>query len=340
MKKSDTALIIVNYGTPNSASRWDVMRYLKQLLDDKHVMTMNAVGRKILVNCIIAPFRSKKSMKLYEKIYENGEMPLKKYSREFADKLQLLIGDKADVWVAMTSGYCLVNDVMDKVLENNYNKIVVAPMFPQYTESTWGKIMDDVFSALKGKFNMPPVSFLSPYYDDENYLAAMSRQISQYLPRIDDVEKIVFSYHGIPVLHTEMAHPGHSCHQLGCAETINADNKKCFFAQCHAQTRLIASRLQIPAAKCLTSFQSRFSNRWVQPFTDSVVKQLALDGIRSVAVVTPSFTVDCLETIVEIGDTLRQVFIQNGGKNFVVVPSLNSSDAWAEKFFNIVKKSI
>ena len=124
-----TSLIIINYGTPDTARRRDVARYLRQLLDNKHVMTMNSVGRKILVNCIIAPLRSRKSSKLYQRLIDvsGGEMPLKKHTRDFADRLQQLLDGKADVYVAMTAGYNLVGDVMEKVLEHNYHKIVVAP---------------------------------------------------------------------------------------------------------------------------------------------------------------------------------------------------------------------
>ena len=122
--KSDTALLIVNYGTPDSASRSDVARYLRQLLDNKHVMTMNAVGRKILINCIIAPVRSEKSSMLYQKLSDisGGEMPLKRHTKNFADKVQQLLGGRADVFVAMTAGYSLVADVMDEVSRANYHK--------------------------------------------------------------------------------------------------------------------------------------------------------------------------------------------------------------------------
>lgn len=339
---SNTALIVINYGTPDTASRRDVARYLRQLLDDKHVMTMNAVGRKILVNCIIAPLRSKKSSKLYQKLaaVSGGEMPLKTHSKNFADKLQTLLGDKADVFVAMSAGYALVEDVMDEVLAANYQKIVIAPMFPQYTESTWGKILDDVFSSLKGQFNVPPVSVIEPFYQDELFLDAMCGVINDNIPQMSDIEKFVFSYHGVPILHTQMAHPGKSCGELGCVDAVGGENSRCYLAQCHHQTRLLAAKLGISPERCLTTFQSRFSDNWVSPYTDAEVRRLASDGIRNIAVITPSFTVDCLETIVEIGETLRDTFLECGGKRFVSVPCLNASDLWTENFCKILEKSL
>ncbi len=341
-RKSDTALLIINYGTPDTASRGDVAHYLRQLLDNKHVMTMNAAGRKILVNCIIAPSRSKKSSKLYQRLSDisGGEMPLKKHTKNFADKVQLLLGGKADVYVAMTAGYSLVADVMDEVLRANYYKIVVAPMFPQYTESTWGKILDDVYGSLQGRFNVPPVSVIQPFFDDEMYLDALCGHISNHLPDVGSVEKVIFSYHGVPIMHTEMTHPGHTCSDLDCANNISVDNRRCYLAQCHAQTRMMASRLGIPPEKYITAFQSRFADKWVGPTTDSVVSQFAKDGIKRIAVVTPSFTVDCLETIVEIDDNLRKNFMQNTGNEMIVVPCLNDLDSWVNNFCKIVTKSL
>ena len=340
--QTNTALVIVNYGTPDSPSRRDVARYLRQLLDDNHVMTMNAVGRKILVNCIIAPLRSKKSAILYQKLASDcgGELPLKKHSGHFAEKLQTLLSGKADVHVAMTAGYSLVKDVMDEVLNANYQKIVVAPMFPQYTESTWGKVLDDVFGSLRGRFNVPPVSVIEPFYDDELFLDAMCGIVSETIPRMSDIEKFVFSYHGVPVMHTLLAHPGRSCEELGCADSIGYNNKRCYLAQCHHQTRLLAERLGIPPDKCVTAFQSRFAKDWVSPFTDAEVKRLAREGVKKIAVITPSFTVDCLETIVEIRRTLREIFVQSGGNELVAVPCLNVSDHWVSQFCKIVSKSL
>ena len=341
-RHSDTALIIVNYGTPETTRRGDVARYLRQLLDDNHVMTMNAVGRKILVNCIIAPLRSKKSAILYQKLASlcGGELPLKKHSQDFAEKLQARLAGKADVHLAMTAGYALVEDVMDEVLKANYRRIVVAPMFPQYTESTWGKVLDDVYSSLRGRMDVPPASIIEPFYDNEHFLTAMCELIAKKIPQTADIEKFVFSYHGVPVLHTQLAHQGKSCEELGCAKNIGDNNIRCYLAQCHHQTRLLAERLGIPPQKCLTTFQSRFAKNWVPPFTDAEVQRLAQEGVRNIAVITPSFTADCLETIVEIGQTLRETFVSNGGKNFVEVPCLNSSDQWVEKFCKILVKSL
>ncbi len=339
---SHTALLIVNYGTPDSASRRDVARYLRQLLDSNHVMTMNTVGRKILVHCIIAPLRSKKSSKMYQQLAAScgGEMPLKKHTNDFADKVQQKFGNRVDVFVAMTAGYALMKDVIGVILKANYHRIVVAPMFPQYTESTWGKILEDLNSSLSGRLNVPPVSVIEPYYDSEYFLDAMCGLISDNISGMSDIEKFVFSYHGIPIKHTHLAHEGKTCEELGCADAVTNENRRCYLAQCHHQTRLLASKLGIPPEKCLTTFQSRLTERWIQPFTDTEIRRLAQDGVKNIAVITPSFTVDCLETIFEIGGTLRNTFMQYGGQKFVTVPCLNASDIWIENFCKILEKSL
>ena len=303
---------------------------------------MNTVGRKILVNCIIAPLRSKKSSKMYQKLVAGcgGVMPLKRHTKVFADKVQQKLGGSVGVFVAMTAGYSLVKDVVGEILRSNYHRIVVAPMFPQYTESTWGKLLDDLSDSLRGQFNVPPISVIEPYYDSEYFVEAMCGSIRENVPQMSDIEKFVFSYHGIPIKHTHLAHKGKTCEELGCADAVTVDNQRCYLAQCHHQTRLLASKLGIPPEKCLTTFQSRLTERWIQPFTDTEIRRLAQDGIKNIAVITPSFTVDCLETIVEIGGTLRETFIQGGGQKFFAVPCLNAADQWIDNFCKILEKSL
>ena len=340
-RKSDTALIIINYGTPRSTKRRDVARYLRELLGNNHVMTMNAIGRNILVNCIIAPFRASHSAKLYAQMCaNNNEMPLKKHTREFATKLQQQIGSNADVHIAMTSGFSYIKDVVSQILDAGYHRIIAAPMFPQYTESTWGKALDDLFSALKGRLNVPSICVIEPFYNNQYYIDSMCKETQNIIEDISEYERLVFSYHGIPLSHTLLAHPQHSCSELGCINGINTRNARCYLAQCHEQTRLMARHLGINPDICITSFQSRLSDRWITPFTDTIVRELAANGIKKIAILTPSFTVDCLETLVEIDSTIRKTFISSGGQKFTTVPCLNAQDHWVENFSKIIEKTL
>lgn len=340
-RKSDTALIIINYGTPRSTSRRDVARYLRELLGNNHVMTMNAIGRSILVNCIIAPFRASHSAKLYAQMCgNNNEMPLKKHTNDFATKLQQQIGSNADVHIAMTSGFSYIKDVISQILDAGYHRIVAAPMFPQYTESTWGKALDDLFSALKGRLNLPSINVIEPFYNDPYYIDSMCKETLTTIDHLSEYERFVFSYHGIPLSHTLLAHPGHTCNELGCSHQINTQNARCYLAQCHLQTKLMAQHLGIDPKICITTFQSRLSERWITPFTDTTVRELAASGIKNIAVLTPSFTVDCLETLVEIDSTMRKTFITSGGQKFTTIPCLNAQDHWVKNFYKIIEKTL
>lgn len=335
IKTSDTALLIINYGTPQNADKRSVKRFLRQLLNSKHVITMNDFGRNLLVNCCIVPFRIKHSLKLYQHLNEKYGLLLKNITEDFAEKVQKTIQTKADVFIGMTAGYNLVKDICADILRQNYKNLIVAPMFPHYTESTWGKALDDVFSSLKGQFNIPHVTTIDTFYNNPYYLQSISEVIKNNLKDFD-FDKIVFSYHGVPVSHNNISHPGHTCEELGCRDHVNKDNQHCYLAQCYESTRLIAKELGVSLDKCITSFQSRMSDRWVTPYTSDEVSKLASSGVKKIAVITPAFTVDCLETVIEIGETLSSSFISQGGQELKLIPCLNADDNWVENFCKMI----
>jgi ferrochelatase len=318
-KTSNTALLLINYGTPESPAKKHVRKFLRGLLDSKHVITMNDFGRKLLVNAVIIPSRLKKSAGMYERLNAEHGMLLRTISENFAAKVQKILVSKADVFTAMTAGYNLLPDVLKEIHDAKYDRIIACPMYPQYTESTWGKALDDLYGFFKGRFNIPVIKVIDPFYDDENYLDAMATLVSKGLENFD-YEKIVFSYHGVPIVHEKLAEGG----------SYN------YVSQCQASTRLICEKLGISDEKAVTSFQSRMSGGWTEPYTESTVIGLAKSGIRRIAVVTPSFTADCLETVVEIGKNLRQTFLDCSGEEFRLVPCLNYEDFWAESFCKMI----
>ncbi|MBR6177068.1 MAG: ferrochelatase [Bacteroidales bacterium] len=314
-RHSNIALLIANYGTPKSAKVGDVRRYLRQLLDNRHVMTMNPFGRKILVNCIIAPLRAPKSAALYAQLpLDNGEMPLLAITRRFADKVQRKLSTRADVFVGMTAGTNLIKDTLAEILALGYSQLMVVPMFPHYAESTTVNIIDEVYSFFRGKASFPCISVLPPFYSSPYYIDSLSALIQRSLGDVV-YDKYLFSYHGVPDAH--------------CL----------YVTQCHETTKLLCESLNIPEHKAVTSFQSRMHDNWSSPFSDEVVKNLASEGVKKLAVVAPSFTVDCLETVVEINKNLRQLFMSNGGGEFCYVPCLNDDDSWVDGFFKILCKS-
>ncbi|MBO4243660.1 MAG: ferrochelatase [Bacteroidales bacterium] len=315
-RNSDTALLIANYGTPKSAKVGDVRRYLRQLLDNRHVITMNPFGRKLLVNCIIAPFRARKSAALYAQLpLDNGEMPLLAITKRFAAKLQQSLASRADVFVGMTAGSMLIKDTLTEILALGYTQLIVVPMFPHYAESTTVNIIDEVYSFFRGKLLSPCISVLPPFYASPLYIETMKTLIGRHLNNFD-YERIVFSYHGVP------------------------DTQSLYVTQCHETTRLLCHYLGIERDKAISCFQSRMHDNWSSPFTDEVVKGLAAEGVKRIAVVAPSFTTDCLETTVEIDKTLRQLFLSNGGGEFYYIPCLNDADEWVAGLSKILSQSV
>jgi len=312
-----TALLIINYGTPEKPEKKYVKKYLRQLLNSKHIMTtLNALGRNILVNCIIIPARIKHSLSVYKKLNSKYGMLLQKITDEFASKVQTVLSEKADVYTGMTAGYNYLKDVLEKICAKNYRRLIVAPMYPQYTESTWGKALDDVYGFFKGRFNIPIISTIDNFYDKEPYLNSMKQLFERELQNFD-YEKIVFSYHGIP-----KKHPGSQDYVFQCSET----------------TRLICQKMGISLDKVITSYQSRISEGWLEPYTDLAVMNLAESGVKKIAVLAPSFTVDCLETVIELGEGLREKFLKSGGESFKLIPCLNAEDFWIKDFCKIAEK--
>lgn len=313
-KNSSTALLIINYGTPEKPEKKYIKKFLRELLNSKHVITMNAFGRSLLVNCIIVPFRIKHSLKMYQNLNAKHGMLLKDISESFEKKVQNVLQEKADVYLAMTAGFNLVKDVLKEVLEKNYRRLIIAPMYPQYTESTWGNALDSVYGFFKGRFNIPIINTLEAFYDKPQYLESMKKLFEKELQDVE-FEKIVFSYHGIPV-----KHPGSEDYVFQCGET----------------TRLVCEKTGIAPEKAVTSFQSRMSDGWVAPFTDNVITDLAKQGVKKIAVAAPSFTVDCLETVQELGETLKDNFLKNGGSDYKLIPCLNDEMFWVENFCGLV----
>lgn len=319
-KQSDTALLIANYGSPRSANVKDVRKYLRQLLNNRHVIKMNAVGRFFLVNCIIAPTRAKHSAAMYAQLQDKRGMPLVYHTEDLVAKLQPLVKQYADVYFGTTCGTHLIKDVCNQIVDAGYKKLLVMPMFPQTHESTTENIIDEVKDALNGKKDKISVSVVPSFYNSDSYIKCMQRLLLDSLSGFD-YEKIVFSYHGVPKEEPE-------------------NGKLTYEKQCYATTQLICKAAAIDSDMAVTAFQSRMRDNWIQPFTDDVVRKLANNGVKNIAVLTPSFTVDCLETVVEISQTLSKEFTNMGGKQFRVVPCLNSEDYWVEAVAQLALKSL
>lgn len=333
MPKPKTAILLLNVGTPESPEISKVIKYLYEFLGDKRVIDIQWFLRKILVSFII-PFRARKSAKLYQSLWTKKGSPLLFYGISLKEKLQQKAGDDYIVEFAANYQQPGIKEITDKILKQNVNQIIAFPLFPQYSSSTTGSAIEKLLKILAGQYNIPAIKTILQYYDHPAYLEAMVARLSQY----DHVnyDHILMSFHGLPVSQVNKSHQGKACEHYNCTSEVTEQNLYCYHASCYATSRLLAEKMSIDRSNFTICFQSRFANKWLSPFTDDVIIKLAKDGKKRLLVVSPSFTSDCLETTIEIGQEYRDLFLQNGGKKLTLVESLNDSELWVNAIVEII----
>jgi ferrochelatase len=333
MKKSKKALLVVNLGTPNSPETGDVRRYLSEFLNDRRVIDLPWVIQKMLVNLIIVPFRSPKSSRLYKKLWSSSGSPILHYLNRMVEKIQSRLPVDYDVIGAMRYGFPSLKDAMKKLENGNYDEIIVFPLFPQYASSTTGSVNEFIMKKAVQWQVIPAFRFIDQYYDHPAFIRVFSDRIRCSHPEL--FSHIIFSYHGLPERHINKTHPGIDCRDCSCSKGMTEFGRHCYKAACYETTRLLAEKLDLKTAMFTTTFQSRLSKKWLNPFTDESIINLASDGHRKILVVAPSFVADCLETTIEIGEQYRELFRKLGGEDLTCVESLNDNDAWADAITEI-----
>jgi len=300
-------VLIINLGTPDNLELPSVKKYLKEFLSDSYVVDIPTIIRKILVNFIIVPFRSRKTQEAYKSIWTKNGSPLIINTNLIKEKLD----QKIEYPVEMAMRY--QNPSIEKGLisleEKGCKEIIVLPLYPHYAEATSLttklKVKD-----VKDKLDLDlKLSFLDEFYNEDGYLESLSKQINSHLN--DDVDFLLFSYHGIPKRQNVRTNPTYE-------EQVKLASKLC------------AERLDLKDDQWGVAFQSRIGPGWLQPFTDKVLENLPKNGIKKIAVVCPSFVADNLETLEEINIEARETFIEAGGEKFVFIPCLNNDDNWID----------
>ena len=329
------ALLIVNLGTPDSPSYFHVFKYLREFLMDGRVIDIPAFFRFILVTLIICPLRSFSSGKIYKQLWDlsDGESPLLKNTRELTNKLNEA-QEKFNVFYAMRYQTPSIKNVLADIHQTNPTDLIVFPLFPHYASATSGSVYAEVSKQLSQEWVIPNFNFISQYYDHPAFIEAWIKTAQNY--DIDQYDKILFSYHGLPKSQVNKVYKDLQCDGKNCEHEINDDNHYCYKATVYETSKLIADRLHIPQEKYEVSFQSRLTNNWLEPFSDEVLKSYPAKGIKKVLVFSPAFTADCLETIIEIGHEYKELFEESGGQKLDYVESLNFSDAWVQAIIEIV----
>ena len=333
-----TGVLLVNLGTPDAPRRKEVRRYLIEFLMDRRVVDYNWFVRTLVVRGIIAPLRSGKSAKAYQKVWTENGSPLKYYGYRLAEGVAHALGDEFHVELAMRYQNPSIAAALDKLMQAGVDEIIVFPLFPQYAGATTGSVHEEVMRLLSGKENLPKLHFVSSYYDHPEMIAIFANNARKF--DLNSYDHFIFSYHGLPVRQLKRADSSgqHCARKEGCCQQLGSVNQFCYSAQCHATTRALIAQLGLDPSKCTTTFQSRLGpEEWAKPYTSSVIESLAKQGAKQLLVFSPAFVADCLETIEEIGSEYQEEFEEMGGEKIDLVPSLNDNPRWIELVAQMVK---
>jgi ferrochelatase len=333
------AVLLVNLGTPDSLNFNDVIKYLFEFLNDERVIDIPSLLRFLLVNFIIVPFRAPNSAKLYKKLWRDDGSPLLNYSISLKDKLQNTLGNDFDVYLGMRYQNPSLKDVLSKIKEQNYKRLIVLPLFPQYSSATTGSVYQKVMEIIKSWWVIPELIFINEFYDNEGFISAFVEVGKKY--PLNEYDHILFSYHGLPNRQVDKSHTDRRSYKsCECEKSYKPEFKYCYKASCYQTTRLLAKSLQISEDKYTVCFQSRLDKEWLEPFSDEVLINLAKNGAKKVLVFSPAFVADCLETLIEIGYEYQKIFSENGGETVQLVESLNDRPLWIEALKNIILKAV
>ena len=318
-----TGVLIVNLGTPDSTSWFDIRKYLKEFLSDRRVIEVNPIIWQIILNVIILTFRPSKTAKAYKEIWmkDKNISPLLHYTQRQAEKLSNLISEKnLIIDYAMRYGNPSIRSKIATLNEKGCENLIILPLYPQYAAATTATVCDEVYRTLMKMRWQPSLKIVPHYESDPLYIEALVNSLNKKIKEINwKPDLILASYHGIPQKYFDKGDPYH-----------------CY---CHKTTRLISEKLTSIEIK--TTFQSRFGpEKWLQPYTDKTLENLPKDGKKNVLAICPGFSSDCVETLEEIQIQGKESFLESGGENFDMVPCLNDNDDHIILLKSLIKKNI
>ncbi len=331
-----TTVLLINLGTPDSPKTRDVRKYLSEFLNDKRVIDLPWIQRKLLVNLIIVPFRTPKSAALYKEIWTSDGSPLLVHSKKLKDALQKELNESYVVELAMRYGNPNLKNVLYQIEIQQPERIILFPLYPQYASSTTGSTLEKAIQVISKWKQIPEISMAHHFHDHPGFIDSFTQRIQLYKPQSYD--HIIMSYHGLPINHVNEAHHGNSCETMGCSHQRTEQNNHCYLASCYETSRLLAEKLNLKENNYTVCFQSRLSKNWITPFTDEIVMDLAKNGSKRLLVISPAFVTDCLETTHELGKELKEEFEQNGGEELTLVESLNDMTQWVGALSRVVRE--
>ncbi|MFD2698008.1 ferrochelatase [Mesonia sediminis] len=331
-------VLLVNLGSPDSTNPKDVKRYLDEFLMDERVIDLPWLLRALIVKGIVLNTRPKKSAEAYQKIWWDEGSPLIVLSKRLQDK----IDEHTDIPIALAMRYGSpsIADGLKELHEKGVTQVLLMPLYPQYAMATTETIVV-LAKELQAK-NYPDMQIdtLPPFYNNPEYIKVLSNSIHEAL-KDKEYDHLLFSYHGVPERHIRKSDITNSHCKLdkSCCITPSPAHEFCYRHQCYESTRLVAERLNLPENKYSTSFQSRLGfDPWLQPYTDRTIERFGQEGVKNMAVVTPAFVSDCLETLEEIAMEGEEIFHENGGKDFTTIPCLNDREDWVQTLSNWINQ--
>lgn len=319
-------MLIANLGTPDATDFWSMRRYLKEFLSDKRVIERDTLLWKLIFNGIILTLRPARKGRDYDMIWnrERNESPLKTITRSQAEKLAASLQSDPRIVVdwGMRYGNPSVASRIDALVSQGCERILFVPLYPQYAAATSATACDAVFRHLMTLRRQPTLRVSPPYHDDPVYIDALAQSVRSELARLTfKPDVILASFHGIPREYVDKGDP--------------------YYCHCVKTARLLREKLGMDEQQLRLTFQSRFGRaQWLEPYTDKTVEALAKSGVKNLAIVTPGFSADCIETLEEIAVENRDIFKANGGVNFAAIPCLNDSDEGIAVIRHVVSREL
>ncbi|MGO2366484.1 MAG: ferrochelatase [Pseudoalteromonas sp.] len=317
-----TGILLTNLGSPDAPTAKALRVYLREFLSDPRIVEIPRLIWLMILHGIILRVRPKRSAKLYKSIWTDNGSPLTHITRLQRDKLNTLLQQQGytntEVVMAMRYGNPSIEAGLEELRDKGLTRIIVLPLYPQYSSPTTGSTFDAVAKVLKKWRWVPELHFINGYHKNEQYIESLANSISEDLQANGTPQKLVFSYHGMPKLFLDNGDPYHCL----CLQT----------------TRLVTEKLALDKDLFMSTFQSRFGKaEWLKPYTDVTLESFPKEGIDDVAIVSPAFSADCLETLEELEGENREIFEHAGGKKYRYIKALNDRDDHIAALFDVLK---
>ncbi|MDE3236701.1 MAG: ferrochelatase [Bacteroidota bacterium] len=335
------AILLMNLGSPDSTEVKDVRKYLNEFLMDEKVIDIPYLVRSLLVRGIIVPFRSPKSAAAYKSIWTKEGSPLIVLTKQLQQALQQVTTDPIEI--CMRYGTPSPSEAFNK-LKNEYpslQEVILFPLYPHYAMSSYETAVE--YAQLIHKMHNYPfkLTTIPPYYDDASYIHALTESIRPYLDQPFD--KLLFSYHGVPERHIKKGDIT-KCHCLqveDCCNKPSPAHEQCYRHQTFVTTQLVQKTLGLPSEKVEQTFQSRLGrDKWLTPYTAQRLAELPKEGVKKLLIACPAFVSDCLETLEEIAEEGKEIFLHAGGESFTMIPCLNTHPLWVNAIQDLIQKEL